>query len=81
MGGAGARLEGRNLKDHIMSSNASRLAGPDILNQETAKETSIRVVAEGHFGKIFKKVVKKDCGPDSLTGKSEWEIDFRPIFD
>ena len=71
MGAAGARLEGRNLKDHIMSSNASRFARPVILDSETAKDTSNRVVAEGHFGKIFEKVVKKYCGPDSLTGKSE----------
>jgi len=54
-----------------MSSNASRFARPDILNQETAKDTSIRVVAEGHFGKVFEKVVKKECGPDSHMGKSE----------
>lgn len=32
MGAAGARLEGRNLKDHIMSSNASRFARPVILD-------------------------------------------------
>ncbi len=31
-GAAGAGLEGRNLEDHIMSSNASRFARPDILN-------------------------------------------------